>query len=108
MSILDPKWSWSSPAMLEVRKKLVAKGRSHFIFYTGMLRWGGSVFVLTTLWSWHGRYGWHAPPRAELLSNSLYVAFRLALWLTGGYFFGVRLWRKIVLEDTATEGPTSR
>jgi hypothetical protein len=91
------------PRQLVVRKKIEAKGRSHFIFYTGMVRWGFSMFVLTTLWSWHDKYGWHTPPRAHLFSNCVYVTFCLALWLTAGYFFGSRFWKKLGLEDSTTE-----
>jgi hypothetical protein len=62
----------------EVRRRLMAKGRGHFIFYKGVLSWGGPVFVTITLWDWHGKYGWHIPRRQDLLSVSLYVTLSLA------------------------------
>ena len=72
-----------------------------------MLGFGASVFVLSTLWNWHEKYGWHVPPRADLLVNFVDIAFRLALWLTFGYVFGARMWRKMCLEDSTTERPNS-
>jgi hypothetical protein len=88
---------------LAVRKKIAAKGRNHFIFYTGMVRWGFSTFVLTTLWSWHDKYGWHTPARAGLFSNCVEMVVGLALWITAGYFFGSRLWKKMGLVDSTSE-----
>jgi hypothetical protein len=94
-----------SPELEAFRSKLRAKGRNHFIFYTWVLTWAGSVFVLSTLWSWHAKYGWHRPPRADLFSNSLDIAFNLVLWPTAGYFLGARMWRKIGLDDSTNGQP---
>jgi hypothetical protein len=88
---------------IAMREKIEAKGRSHFIFYTGMLRWGLSVFVIQTLWKWHSKYAWHTPPRADMFSNFIEMTFSLALWLTAGYFFGSRLWKKVVGTDSTAE-----
>lgn len=85
----------------------MAKGRGHFIFYKGMLSWGGPVFVTITLWDWRDKYGWHIPRWQDLPSISLYVTFNLALWLTAGYFFGARVWRKMILEEATTKHPNS-
>ncbi len=63
-----------SPKQIEYRKRIRAKGRKHYIFYTGILRYGMSVFVLTTFWNWHGEYGWHVPPPG-------YFAFSIILGL---------------------------
>jgi len=38
-------------------KEIRAKGRRHFIFYTGILRWGMSVSAISTLVRWRGKYG---------------------------------------------------
>jgi len=70
----------TSSKLLEFRDKTRAKGRKHFIFYTGMLGCGAPVFVLSTLWNWHEKYGWHVPPRADLLVNLLISHF---VWLSG-------------------------
>jgi len=55
-----------SPGQIERRKRIRAKGRNHYIFYTGILRWGMSVFLVTALWRWHEKYGWHIPPRGDM------------------------------------------
>lgn len=73
----------------------------------GVLTWGCSVFVLSTLSSWYAKYGWHKPPRADLFSNGLDIALNLVLWLTAGYFLGARLWRKMGLDDSANVRPGS-
>jgi len=96
-----------SPQLLRLREKMKAKGRKHFIFTRGVLGFGTSVFVLSTISSWYEKYGWHAPPRADLSSNSIDIAFGLALWLTAGYVFGARIWRKMGLEESTSERPNS-
>jgi hypothetical protein len=93
--------------LVEIRDKMRAKGRKHFIFYIGMLGWGAPIFVLSMLSSWHEKYGWHAAPRADLLLNFIEIAFLLALWLTFGYLFGARIWRKMGLEEATTVRPNS-
>ncbi len=55
-----------SPKQIEYRKRIRAQGRKHYIVHTGILRFGMSVFVLTTLWSWYEEYGWRVPPRGYL------------------------------------------
>ena len=76
-----------------------AKGRKHYIFYTGSLRSGMSVFALTTLWDWHDKYGWHAPVLANLYHESADIAFRLVIWLTVGYFWGAAMWKQFRFAD---------
>jgi|HubBroStandDraft_6_1064221.scaffolds.fasta_scaffold571521_2 hypothetical protein len=39
-----------SPKQIERRNRIRAKGRNHYIFYTGILGWGMSVFLMTTSW----------------------------------------------------------
>ena len=46
-----------SPKQIEYRNRIRAKGRKHYIVYTGVLRWGMPVFLLSTLWSWYEEYG---------------------------------------------------
>jgi len=88
-----------SPQQIAYRNKLRAKGRKHYIVYTGILRFGMSVFVLTTLFSWYGEYGWHLPPRGFLWSS---VILGLLLWSGAGYLWGVRMWKRLI------EDPSSR
>ena len=39
-----------TPKQFEKRKELYAKGRVHFVLYSGVLGWGMSCFIATTLW----------------------------------------------------------
>jgi hypothetical protein len=82
-----------SPAQIERRKKIQAKGRKYYIFYRGILTWGMPVFALTTLLKWYDKYGWHVPPR----QGDLYfdVLLGLVLWSAGGYIFGAIMWKQI-------------
>jgi len=41
-----------SPKQIENRNSIRAKGRKHHFVYTGILRFGISMFVLTTFLSW--------------------------------------------------------
>jgi len=92
----------NSPAERLARlEKIRAKGRKHFILYTGMLGWGLSVFVITTIWAWYDDHGWHVPTDGIPPSEWGHAAFRLVLWLTAGYFFGVQMWKRFGFEDQA-------
>jgi len=81
-----------SPTQIERRKKIQAKGRKHYIFYRGILTWGMPVFVLTTLWNWYDKYGWHVPLRRGDLYFDVLVG--LVLWSAGGYAFGAIMWKE--------------
>jgi len=96
-----------SAKQLERREKIRAKGRKHFIVYSGILGWGMSVFALTTLWDLHDKFGWHLPHRGSLYYESGYIAFSLVLWLTLGYFFGAAMWKRFGFEDSTKVGPKS-
>lgn len=89
-----------SPKQIEYRKRIRAKGRTHYIFYTGILRLGMSMFVLMTLWKWYDKYGWHVPSR----QGDLYfdVVLGLVVWSVGGYIFGATMWKQI-FEKSASE-----
>ncbi len=88
-----------SPKQIEYRKRIRAKGRKHYIFYTGILRWGMSVFLVTTLWAWYEKYGWHVPPQRDLYFS---ILIGLPIWSVGGYFWGAFMW-KLFLEEPARE-----
>jgi hypothetical protein len=68
-------------------------GRKRFILYFGVLGWGLSTALLTLLWSWHDKFHWSLPPRADIGSVILEVLVRLVIWPTAGYFFGASMWR---------------
>jgi len=84
-----------SSKQIEYRKKVRAKGRNHYIVYTGIFRWGMFVFALTTLWNWYGKYGWHIPPRGYLWFS---VMSGLVIWSVAGYFWGAYMWKRLCEE----------
>ncbi len=90
-----------SPKQIEYRKRIRAQGRKHYIVHTGILRFGMSVFVLTTLWSWYEEYGWRVPPRGYLWL-SVWLISGLVICSVGGYFWGAYVWRRF-LEDPPSE-----
>jgi hypothetical protein len=91
----------SSPEKLARLEKIRAKGRTHFILYTGVLGWGLSVFAMTTIWAWYDNHGWHFPSEGIPLSECGHAAVRLAVWLTAGYFFGADMWKRFGFENPA-------
>ena len=82
-----------SAKQIEYRKRIRTRGRKHYIVYTGVLRWGMSVFALTTLWSWYGEYGWHIPPRARGFF-AFSIILGLVIWSVAGYFWGAYMWMR--------------
>jgi len=92
---------------IELRRRIRAKGRRHYIFYAGVLRFGVPMFLVMTLWHWHDSYRWHIPPRGDISIVCVYIAFSLALWLTAGYFFGVTMWKRIGFEDSTEIQPNA-
>ena len=78
-----------SPTQIERRKRILAKGRKHYIFYRGILGWGISMSVLSTPWSWHEENGWHIPPRGCLF----FIILGLVIWPVAGYFWGAYMWK---------------
>jgi hypothetical protein len=88
-------------------EKIRAKGRKHFIIYTGVLGWGLSVFVITTIWGWYDDYRWHFPTDGTLLRESVHSVVRLAIFLTLGYFFGARMWKRFGFQEPNAQSPTT-
>ena len=82
-----------SPKQMERLGKIQAQGRTHYILYRGILGWGGSMFILTTLWDWHDKFGWHLP--APKLKLFLDVSIGLLACSIAGYFWGALMWRKM-------------
>ena len=85
-----------SQRQIESRIKLLAKGRKHFILYRGILGWGLTCFIGTTLFEWHGKYGWHLPAERAAIFD---VLVGLALWSAGGYLFGATTWERYFPQD---------
>jgi hypothetical protein len=82
-----------SSTQLERRRRIQAQGRKHYILYHGLLGWGGSMFILSTLWHWHDKFGWHlAAPKPELFLDA---SFGLLACSVAGYFWGALMWRKM-------------
>jgi len=90
-----------SPKQIEYRKRIRAKGRKHYIFYMGILRFGMSMFVLTTLWDWHDKYGWHVPPPRDLAFD---IILGFVIWSAVGYFWGAYMWKRLFEELPAQNG----
>jgi uncharacterized membrane protein len=90
-----------SPDQIERRKRIGTKGRKHYIFHVGVLRFGMPMFLAMTLWRWHDSYGWHIPPRGDLPIDCAAIAFSLAVWLTAGYFWGVTMWKRMGFENSS-------
>jgi hypothetical protein len=86
-----------SPIQIERRRKIQAKGRKHFIVYRGILGWGGSTFIATTLWRWHDEFGRRRPDVLFDLSLGLIV------WAAAGYFWGAFLWNRMYGKSTAQD-----
>jgi hypothetical protein len=53
------------------------------------------MFVLTTLWNWHGKYGWHIPS-LEYVAFSIILG--LVIWPVAGYFWGAYMWKRMFEE----------
>jgi len=77
------------------RREIRAKGRGHFIFYTGILRYGMTVFAISTLLRWHGDYGWHAPPPGNRHFEIAHLAISVVIWSVAGCIVGVVRWNQL-------------
>ena len=69
---------------LEKLERVLQKGRSHFIWYRGVLGWGVFVAIFWCCWMSYFQ-GW-----------KFFTTLPLALILfpIGGYFWGASMWRK--------------
>jgi hypothetical protein len=104
MSLFGPM----SPKRIERLEKIRAKGRKHYIFYQGILGWGMSVFLLTTVWNWYDKSGWHFPSRGALYYS---IIVGLPLWSFAGYIWGAVMWSyliEIVLPRETAQKPLVR
>jgi len=83
------------------------KGRTYYIFHTGVLRLGVPLFLVMTLWDWHDRYRWQVPPRQDLADVCAAIALSLAVDLTVGYFYAATMWKRMGFQDS-TDVPGKR
>jgi len=93
-----------SPKQIESRNRIRAKGRKHYLVYTGIIRFGMPMFVLTTLWNWYEKYGWHIPPRGYLWFS---VISGLVIWPVAGYCWGAFMWKRL-FEEPRSEISTGK
>jgi hypothetical protein len=82
-----------STRQIEHLEKIRAKGRKHYILYTGILGWGMSAFLLTTFWIWYDKYGWQFPSLGDIF---LSVLIGLPLWSVGGYIWATIMWNDLI------------
>jgi hypothetical protein len=94
MSLFKP--TVPSEKQRERLEKIRAKGRTHFILWRGMLGWGFTVFLITSIVAWHERHGWHIPTEGIDHQDSVMIPLRLVIWLVAGYFFGASMWKRTV------------
>jgi hypothetical protein len=96
MSFLKP--GPPSRKQIERRERIRLKGRNRYIVVRGILGWGMTTFLLTSIWRWYD-HGWQLPPRGELFFQML---IGLVLWTAGGYWFGSWAWQRFI------EGPARK
>ncbi len=71
------------PAQRDYWQKVKARGKTSYILRTGVIRWGGTMFVVMTA--------------LDLLRNApsscvFDIAINLLIWALGGYFWGLLMW----------------
>jgi hypothetical protein len=82
-----------SPRQIRRRRRVLAKGRKHFIVYQGVLGFGGLMFISTILWEWHDQFRWHVP--SPTLGLFIGISFILLVSATIGYFWAALMWDRI-------------
>ena len=58
--------------------------KARFVFVVGVLLWGGSTALLTTLWDWHRTGHFDSPP---------WIVIRFAIFMTMGIVGGLWTWK---------------
>jgi hypothetical protein len=82
-----------SARQIQHRRKVHAKGRRHFVLFTGVLKFGGLMFIGTTLWEWHDHFSWRIPSVSPgLLIGILFI---LLVSIATGYFWSLLMWDSI-------------
>jgi hypothetical protein len=72
-------------------EEVQARRRRRFVWTTGVLGWGGFMFLFGTLDDWYRAGYIRIPPLRPFLSSTIP---NLIIWPIAGYFFGAMLWRR--------------
>ncbi|SRR6266849_3819346 len=72
------------PVQRDHWQKVKAQGKNSFILRMGVVRWGGTMFVVMTVLDLLR----HAPS-----SYVFDIIANLLIWPLGGYFWGLLMWR---------------
>ena len=77
-----------NPAQRERWERTKAKGKKRFILRTGVLQWGGFMFVAMTL-----SHIFRKPAFPRHLVDYIFdVVLNLLIWPSAGYLFGLSMW----------------
>lgn len=80
-----------TPQRLAEWERTRAKGKRHFIWTHGVLRWGGFMFVFSTVVFQHQVFG-------DIFSTEGNLPFRLlfgaSVWIFVGYLYGRSRWAR--------------
>src|SRR5579862_2615976 len=81
-----------SPKQFGRHDRIVKNGRSHFIFYRGVLGFGipSCAGFLFLEWRDFVHSGWIKPSTGQVIFA---VISNLALWLASGYVWGIVMWK---------------
>jgi hypothetical protein len=82
-----------SARQIQHRRKVHAKGRKHFVLYTGVLKFGGLTFVSMILWEWHDQLSWRIPSATPGLFIG--ISLMLLVSVAAGYFWSTLMWGSI-------------
>jgi hypothetical protein len=74
-----------SPRQIQHRRKIHAQGRKHFVLYTGVLKFGGLMFICMILWEWHDYFSWRIPSATPGLFVGIVLIFLVSI--ATGYFW---------------------
>jgi hypothetical protein len=78
-----------TPAQMEKWRLVRAKGRKNFILKVGVIRFGGTTFVLTTFELLRDRSSCF---RLGALDYVFVIVMGLLVWPAAGYFWGLWVW----------------
>ena len=74
------------------REQTRQAGRKRYVWWTGVLGWGGLMFLVVTSFIYVQQYGATWPSAENLLGFLIFVLANAAVWMVGGYWFGSTMW----------------
>jgi hypothetical protein len=93
------RWDEKSVARWERTR---ARGKWRYIWYTGVLGWGLSMFVVMTAFSYLQQYG---PVRPTADGGQIFlVLLNLVIWPLVGSLFGTVMWMTIEASYRSVKG----